>query len=352
MNVSICPVRVLSPTQCAAFEGRMETGREAGDKGPPQVWGAPSFRDRFHAIVLDPGAEPIGALHLGGPLDATQVGWWLDPGFRGRGLASRMIEALADYLKHNGVTKLGHIKIDDLCYKRSEHLRDKLCRLIECCNRGRVFEESLTHGLTLNDGNSDEHARDGKTIGFGESERDGLASTASLDLASGLSYSLVGSSPQGEDDTERACSILMQRLRLVDGGFQTITKGVEPADRVLVNADPQKTLEVQVVRSVVLKEFWGELSATGSVTRVVAVREAAYSLRRAIEHKEQHLVPPVRAGLVLVLDATRVSGLAFHDVMRRVPKIAQTSWAMTLGFRAIWLVGPNTDLTWRLDSQG
>jgi hypothetical protein len=54
--------------------------------------------------------------------------------------------------------------------------------------------------------------REGRVIGFRESEREGRAASADRHNDGSLSYSILGSSPQGEEDTLSTCRILVNAL--------------------------------------------------------------------------------------------------------------------------------------------
>ena len=84
------------------------------------------------------------------------------------------------------------------------------------------------------------HERKGEAIGFSESIRRGRASRATLRDDGSVNMYLIGSSPQGEEDTTAACQILKERLNLDGANWGYITSENEPADCVLVDADNAK----------------------------------------------------------------------------------------------------------------
>jgi hypothetical protein len=162
---------------------------------------------------------------------------------------------------------------------------------------------------------------------------------------------IIGSSPQGEEDTRAACQILKERLNADGANWDQIVPGREPADCALVDGkDHNRTLEIQVVRAVVSQDLWRKLNATGSVQNFISSADAATELRRAIEKKarDTQIPRPLRSKLVLALDATRLPGLAFDAVVREFRSIHVES-ARAHGFAAIWLVGPVARLVWTLD---
>jgi hypothetical protein len=163
---------------------------------------------------------------------------------------------------------------------------------------------------------------------------------------------LVGSSPQGEQDTNPTCQVLRERLNLDGGNWGSITSGNEPADCILVDAEnANKTLQVQVVRAIVSQELWRDLSSQGSVKLSLSPTKAVGEIRAAIEKKANDPTIPgnVRPQLVLGLDATRLPGLAFDAIVGEF-RSANMLWTASCGFAAVWLVGPEPRLAWRLDS--
>jgi hypothetical protein len=74
----------------------------------------------------------------------------------------------------------------------------------------------------------------------------------------------------------------------------------------------------------------------------------AISLKKSIEKKASRMTESRRAKLCLALDATRLPGLCFDDNVAYFREY-YGSWAGSLGFASIWLVGTMAGLVWRLD---
>jgi hypothetical protein len=192
--------------------------------------------------------------------------------------------------------------------------------------------------------------RQGQAIGFSESERQGRASDSTLDSNGSLRLSIQGSSPQGEEDTPTACRVLLDRLKEDGVLYDTVTRGPEPADCILTEgSNPDNALGVQVVHAIVSEDLWETLGKERAAQVESRLPDVVRQLRAAIEHNGvRKLGPRERADLVLALDATRLPGLGFDAVIREF-RAVEAAWAASLGFRAIWLVGPTPRLTWRLD---
>jgi hypothetical protein len=196
------------------------------------------------------------------------------------------------------------------------------------------------------------HERQGEAMGFSETARQGRTSNASLRNDGAIDMSLLGSSPQGEEDTEAACQVLRERLNLDGARWGSITDGNEPADRVFIDMDDgSRTLQVQVVRAIVSQDLWRDLNSRGAAQRLLSPATAITELQKAIEAKanDRRIPKSIRPQLVLALDAIRLPGLAFDAIVRQF-RSTHMAWAASHGFVAVWLVGPTSRLVWRLDS--
>lgn len=221
-----------------------------------------------------------------------------------------------------------------------------------CGSRNRALVRRLTTEIGLSAHLSALQERQGEVISFSESERQGLARGASLG-DDGVDMVLVGPSPQGEQDTKATCERLRERLNLDGASWTYVREGKEePADCELVDAgNGEKTLKVQVVRAIVSHELWRDLNSRKSATRSLSPAKAVDEVRAAIKKKanDRRIPGNVRSQLVLALDATRLPGLAFDAIMREF-RTKNMAWTASLGFAAVWLVGSELRLVWRLDS--
>jgi hypothetical protein len=209
----------------------------------------------------------------------------------------------------------------------------------------RHVNDSLSTSETL----SALHERQGTAIAFSETDREGLAIGAKLDESGGVNMSFTGSSPQNEADTIHACEVLMQALNLKGETWGTVRRDQEPADCTLVDASASgRTLDVQVVRAIVTPQLWRELNRDGSAQASLLPDGAANELRAAIKLKVGRIPESIRQRLVLALDATRLPGLAFDNIVQEF-KRSSAAWVASHRFAAVWLVGPAPLLVWRLD---
>lgn len=78
----------------------------------------------------------------------------------------------------------------------------------KCGSTNRDIQFSLYDGVNLSDHMSAVASKDDKAVGYRESENNGRVASADQNDDNTLSYSLTGSSPQGEEDTLKTCKIL------------------------------------------------------------------------------------------------------------------------------------------------
>lgn len=223
----------------------------------------------------------------------------------------------------------------------------------KCGSKLRNFEESAICTIGVSTYGSALQSRQGKAIGYSESERDGRAASADQHEDGSVSFELTGSSPQGEEDTLQVCRMLVDKLNVAGDNWGQPVLGEALADcRVVHQQYKGMVLEIQVVRAITDQTIWKELNEHKHLQQSgVTKDELAEHIRYAIESKtNQRRIPRLsRADLTLALDANRLPALGFDEVVD-VFRSKHGTWCQTLGFAGIWLVGPSTSLTWRLDS--
>ena len=225
-----------------------------------------------------------------------------------------------------------------------------------CGSTSRVFQKHISGEVVLVGGYSALGKSGDKAIAFRESPRQGLASAADKYEDGSLSFKMIGRSPQGEDDTLSACRVLVNKLNKEGSKWGQPSKGDGVVDGVVDcrakdKLHPEKELTIQVVRAVVDQRLWGRLRAVKEIRKTAVTKEELVAqLKRAIEFKaDERRIPKMsRLNLMLALDANRLPAHAFDDVVEEF-RLQWGSWAKTLGFDSIWLVGPTVSLTWQLD---
>lgn len=214
--------------------------------------------------------------------------------------------------------------------------------------------EVVTDTLKISDYMVGVTRRDGKVVGFAESRRlDGRAADAALAPDGTMVYRFFGKPFQNEQDTLVSCRTLVAVLN-EQGAEWGEPERVEEQNIDVVcqqRIGEGERLAIQVVRSQVDRLFWKE-AANAAVDNRPAERQADMAgiveeLKAAIEHKCANISGEKRRGILLLLNAIDSPAHAFDDVVACF-KDRYGSWAGTLGFSEIWVVGPLTDLVYRL----
>lgn len=112
MRVSIVRASELTPDQLAAIDARVDAPEHVRDRGGCLFWHRDAALPKFFVGVLSGSRRPIGIVHVDGPLNHVHPAWWVDSRFRGQGLGTEMIDALAAVLKADGYSGVGRIAID------------------------------------------------------------------------------------------------------------------------------------------------------------------------------------------------------------------------------------------------
>jgi RimJ/RimL family protein N-acetyltransferase len=110
-SLGIVPKSHLSTEQAKHLRRRLDAAVHAKDFGPPRVWD--NYADGLYAVIDLSTGTPVGIVEASGAKKAIKPGWWLDLDFRGQGYGYALVDALAEYLKAQGVTGVvGKITID------------------------------------------------------------------------------------------------------------------------------------------------------------------------------------------------------------------------------------------------
>jgi hypothetical protein len=216
-----------------------------------------------------------------------------------------------------------------------------------CGSTKRVFEVSIKEEIFLRDQFDLLGKRAGRSIAFRQSPWEGKASAADIHGDGSLSHSMDGGSPKGEEDSQRACRLLIAHLNSKGDNWQEPNEGVADVDWEAKNPSTDRTLSMQVTRVIVDPNFWRQVSVQKGFTERNIKKERLHAyIKAAIEHKVRTIIS--KGNITLVLDATRLPLLSFEDVVFQFREIHQ-EWIAMLGFDAIWIVGPSDELVWRLD---
>jgi len=190
--------------------------------------------------------------------------------------------------------------------------------------------------------------RDNQPVGFVESGQPDLTRHTTITPDGKVLFNLRGLSPRNEQDSCVVCKILVNVLNA--GGERVELKGCGKQDEDFVLVINGAHMGVQVVRALTERRFWKELDRSGEMSEIVmTISEAVSALRTAIEHKTK-IPPQQRPDLILLLDAYRLPAFALGLVTDQF-KREQAIWTQSLGFHAVYIVGPTATFVSRLDEQ-
>lgn len=189
--------------------------------------------------------------------------------------------------------------------------------------------------------------RNGKVVGFGESQGRGRAASGDIDDSGTVTITLIGTSPRGEEGTIQACQRLVAHMNSKNEQWREASEisGVQHIDATAegIGINAGVLLKIQVVRALTDSAFWQSLGCIGSKTLNLSLSECADILKRAIEFKAGKIPPDIRAEFALVLDSNDLPGLALDSVVQEF--LARHSiWTRAQGFRDVWLVGPSKEM--------
>lgn len=119
MDLVIVRKQDLTQDQLDYIDERLALPAHAKDLGPPAVW--KMWVNGMYAAVCPESNIPIGIIEASGL--PPSPGWWIDSEYRRQGYGYRLVDALAAYLKLQGVTTIGHIKVDGDYQAYSEKLK-------------------------------------------------------------------------------------------------------------------------------------------------------------------------------------------------------------------------------------
>jgi hypothetical protein len=188
--------------------------------------------------------------------------------------------------------------------------------------------------------------RNEQPIGFTESERPELTRCTSIESNGNIQVNLRGLAPRNEQDSDLVCATLEAALKIEGSKVRSVGRGEQDEDYILVIDDIH--IGVQVVRALTEPQFWKALADHGEVGEVqLSISDAASALKKAIGHKAP-IPPRQRDRLILALDAYRLPALGLGPVMSQFRKV-YGGWAQSLGFHAIYVVGPLENFVSRHD---
>jgi hypothetical protein len=213
-----------------------------------------------------------------------------------------------------------------------------------------VVEDAITLVTEVGDQAMLELLRGQEVIAFRESVRNGRTTWA--DEEGGLiATTITGTSPQNEADSPEACGILVRKMNQIGNTWNEPVEAKQDTgiDCVATDVtDQKKKLYIQVVKAIVDRKWWRDLSISETNTKSGTADELAGVILQAVKKKSERTELSQRSKLVLAIDANRLVGLTLDSVVNRVREKHGTELS-ALSFRSIWVVGPSTSRTHRLD---
>ena len=221
-----------------------------------------------------------------------------------------------------------------------------------CGSEARAIYLAIDETVAVTESQSATRSRDGEVTGVWHAD-EVRASSATAD-GSLVKGQVSGEMSTGESDTPRASEVLRARFDIDHEGTWTtkvvaaVSSDPYPWVDSRLYCDGREAREVQVIRAKITNSLWTSLNHHRLAEVEESYESAAGDLRDAISKKAKYASDEDRKGMDLALDATRVLSHALPAVVRKFRDL-HGGWAASLGFKAIWIVGPSVALTTRLD---
>jgi|HubBroStandDraft_5_1064220.scaffolds.fasta_scaffold325192_1 hypothetical protein len=171
-----------------------------------------------------------------------------------------------------------------------------------------------------------------------------------MDVSEGqIALSLRANKRPNETSDLEVCRILVTRLNR-DGGRWEGLVHLKSSNRDEAGVDCRaddgdSILNIQVTRASGDPAIWSNVNVLVPIERVRSDSAYAEELRDAIVRKETK----PKQGIILALDSIETPHIASSVIGLFETNYGE--WVRSLGFRAIWVVGPSPELTFRLDGE-
>jgi hypothetical protein len=181
------------------------------------------------------------------------------------------------------------------------------------------------------------------------SDDSGRAISTDLDSHRYVTLSLRANKRRNEDGDLEVCTILVQRLNRDGANWHDLVH-LKPKSNQEAGVDCRakngsRVLNIQVTRACPDQTLWSHVDPQVPVKRSESVSRYAEELHDAIVKKKTQ----PKAGIVLALDSIETP-----HVVKAVVELFRNKyagWVRSLGYEAIWLVGPSPDITFCLDQE-
>jgi len=216
----------------------------------------------------------------------------------------------------------------------------------------RAIEITASEQIPVGESTQAMGAHRGEVVGIRISDSEGKSIASDVRNDGSLTLDLHAKPRKNEMGL---CRILVECLNSLGANWtdlrdvSRITTGSE-RDIDCQAADGDRLLRMQVTKAEGETSLWNALDHDGQIQARYSGAEIEDALREAVRKKAARTSAAQRAAMILVLDATEFVSHSFPPGVRSFREHYGT-WAASLGYQAIWLVGPNPTLTSRLDGQ-
>jgi len=191
--------------------------------------------------------------------------------------------------------------------------------------------------------------RSGGLVQYSGPDKLGRGSRAQLRDSGEISWEAKGLRPQGESNTLYVCDILIEALRTAGEEWGQPAPGNHPSVDCEARSTAGGSLKIQVVAAVTRSSFWASFARLRKAGQESAFAgELATQLRESIRKKSDKHPREVKEHLVLAIDSTRTPAHTLGAVIDEFRR-SYGDWCITTGFKAVWLVGPYSNMVFRLD---
>jgi hypothetical protein len=181
----------------------------------------------------------------------------------------------------------------------------------------------------------------------------GHRSTARIAADGAMTQEYEGRPAQGTEDELQTCESLMEALKRQGVELAAKFRGSRELDELGIDARANTVdddvIDVQVVQ-VRDGDLLAELGRTRAVSSSASADDLADDVCRRVERKRDACPAADRSRLVLLVDAIRAPGYTTPTVREALGSPPRADLLSSTGYRAIWLAGPTTALTFRLDN--
>lgn len=223
--------------------------------------------------------------------------------------------------------------------------------------KGHLFARSIKSDLEINVSDDivvKERLYSYSEGGGVESFRVAAERNIASDLAKdgSIDHSIEGSSSQGESDSLVACALLISVLNKLGASWinlvdQNVIDDFREEGIDCKAYDGTAVLNIQVTR--VETSLFRDLNVYGKVSKRTDVDSIIEEIWKVIVRKAKPIPEIERSQLVLALNAIDSPEFSFPSVISNFHK-NYTALTSSLGFKAVWLVGPVEDSVHRLDN--